>query len=348
MLILTAILALSPAKGGAANTVSVTVTKVEEALRPIALAAAPTGSRFAAAMEDGSVRIIDAQTRDTVKTLTKHMDPSYGIAWSDDGTLVATGDERARIYVENVLTGRMEHQYRTHTKGIQQLSFSANRQYLVSTGKDDFVKVYDLTSNKTKECCSVAGNGLNFYGATCDPKIPFLFAVGDLGTGGEMIDARSGKVDRYIVGHGNQGIFDVAFNPAGTRFVTAGRDNNAILWDFKTGKKVGTLQGHTDWVMQAAFSPNGNLVATSSTDGSVKVWNTFSLQKVADLPHQMGVGGSPLCFTADGKSLITVNDAGNLEYNSVSPIQKAEDIVAAPPKKAVVVKKHRTRHHHAA
>lgn len=344
MLILTAILALSPTKGAAPHTVSITVTKVEEALRPIALAAAPTGSRFAAAMEDGSIRIIDANTRETVKMLTKHPDPAYGIAWSDDGTLVATGDERARIYVENVLTGKMEHQYRTHTKGIQQLSFSANREYLVSTGKDDFVKVYDLGSNKTKECCSVAGKGLNFYGATCDPKIPFLFAVGDLSTGGEMIDARSGKVDRYIVGHNNQGVFDVAFNPNGTRFVTAGRDNNAILWDFGTGKKVGTLQGHTDWVMQAAFSPNGNLIATSSTDGTVKVWNAYTLQKVADLPHQMGVGGSPVCFTADGKSLITVNDAGNLEYNAVYPVQKAIEAAPAKHVAAVTSKKHRRRH----
>jgi WD40 repeat protein len=323
MVILAAILALGPKPVTThSKTISITVTKIEEALRPISLAAAPYGPRFVAAMEDGSVRIIDAKTRQTVKMLTKHPDPAYGIAWSPDGILVATGDEKARIYVENVLNGKMEHQYRTHTKGIEKLSFNSTHHYLVSTGKDDFVKVYDLTSSRAKESCSIAGHGLNFYGATCDPKAPYIIAVGDLGTGGEFLDARNGKLSSFIVGHDNQGIYDIAFNPAGTRYVTAGRDGTAILWDQRTGKKVGTMRGHTDWVMQAAFSPNGLLIATSSTDGTVKVWNAYTLEKIADLPHQMGVGGSPLCFTADGSSLITVNDAGNLEFNTITPTQK--------------------------
>ncbi len=324
MVTLAAIAVLAPSMGKASpNAITVTLTKVEEALRPIALAAAPSGSRFVAAMEDGSIRIIDAKTRQTVKVLTKHPDPAYGVAWSQDGSLVATGDEKARIYVENILNGKMEHSYRTHTRGIQKLSFNSTRQYLISTGKDDFVKVYDLSSKKTKESCSIAGHGLNFYGATFHPKAPYIFAVGDLGAGGEILDARNGKLSNFIVGHDNQGIYDIAYNPSGSRYVSAGRDGTAILWDVKTQKKIGTLKGHKDWVMDTAFSSNGNLIATSSTDGTVKVWNAYTLQKVADLPHQTFIG-SPICFTADGSSLITVNDAGNLEFNTIKPSQTPE------------------------
>jgi len=321
MVTLAALFVLNPSAATPPKELTVSVVKVEEALRPIALAASPFGTKFVAAMEDGTIRIIDAKTRQTVKKLTTHVQPAYGIAWSQDGSLVATGDETARIFVENVLNGKMEHQYRTHTKGIEKLSFNSTRQYLVSTGKDDFVKVYDLSTRKIKECCSVAGHGLNFYGATCHPKAPYIFAVGDLAAGGEILDARNGKLSRFIVGHGNQGVYDIAYNPSGTRYVTAGRDATAIVWDAKSAKKVGTLKGHLDWIMDTVYSPNGKYIATSSTDGTVKVWNSFTLQKVADLPHQLSVG-SPLCFTADGSSLITVNDAGNLEFNSLSPIQK--------------------------
>jgi WD40 repeat protein len=321
MVFLAAILALTPTSVGAHSTpVTVTVLKVEDALRPIALAPAPFGSRFVASMEDGSVRIIDAKTRDTIKVLTKHIQPAYGVAWSQDGSLVATGDETARIYVENVLNGKMEHQYRTHTKGIEKLSFNSTRQYLVSTGKDDFIKVYDLTSKRVVESSSIAGHGLNFYGATCHPKAPYIIATGDLGTGGEVLDARNGKLTSFIVGHDNQGIYDIAFNPTGSKYVTAGRDGTAILWDAKTAKRVGTFKGHKDWVMDTAFSSNGKLIATSSVDGTVKVWNAYTLDKIADLPHQSYVG-SPLCFTADGTTLITVNDAGSLEYNKITPTQ---------------------------
>jgi WD40 repeat protein len=339
MVVLVTTLALAVRAG---SPVTVTAGPIIDGLRPISLVAAPFGSRFAAAMEDGSVRIIDAKTRQTVKVLTKHPQPAYGLAWSYDGELVASGDETARIFVEDILTGKMVKQYRTHTKGIEKLSFNSTRQYLVSTGKDDFIKVYDLQSGKSKEMCSIAGHGLNFYGATCDPKIPFKIATGDLGQGGLIYDARTGKPSAFIVAQDNQGIYDLSFNPAGSRYVTAGRDANVCLWDAKTNKRICTMQGHKDWVMTTAFSPNGALVATGSTDGTVKVWNTYTMQKIADLDHQSAIG-SPLCFTADGKTLVTVNDAGSLEYNSVSPAQIGVELTTASNKATKPSKKARHR-----
>lgn len=317
------------------STVTVTVAKVVEGLRPIALAPAPTGSLFAATLEDGSVRIIDAKTRQTVKQLAKHPQPCYAVAWSPDGAFVATGDESARIFVEDVRNGGVVHKYRTHTKGIEKVSFNSTRTMLLSTGRDDEIHVYDLTSQRQKETRSILGKGANFYGATFSPVNPTGFATGILGPGGRSYDARSGQVTGFITGPDNEGVYDIGFNPTGTRLVTAGRDGMAIVYDCHGFKKLGSLKGHTDWVMDAAFSPNGKLVATSSTDRTVKVWNVFSFQKVADLPNQSGVG-SPVCFTADGSTLLTVNDAGFLQYNRISPVQSA---TAATPAHA------RTRRH---
>ena len=76
---------------------TVTVAKMVPEIRPIAFAAAPTGGKFAVCMEDGSVRIIDANTRQTIRELDKHPQPCYAIAWSPDGLLIATGDETARV-----------------------------------------------------------------------------------------------------------------------------------------------------------------------------------------------------------------------------------------------------------
>ena len=75
-------------------------------------------------------------------------------------------------------------------------------------------------------------------------------------------------------------------------------------------------------MVNTAISPNGHLAATSSTDRTVKIWNVQSMQKVAELPSQCAVG-SPLCFTADGSTLVSVNDMGYLEFNSVFPAQNA-------------------------
>jgi WD40 repeat protein len=203
-----------------------------------------------------------------------------------------------------------------HTRGIQDLSFNYPRTMLVSTGKDDVVKVWNPDSGKC--VATVPGNGANFYSATFQGKLS-EFGVGILGPGAREYNG-NGKEDGFYVDPSSQGVFDIAFNPAGTRAVTAGRDGKAILWDAKTRKKLGTMYGHSDWVVHCAFSPNGQWIATSGDDRTVRIWNPYTCKQVAQLDDQQAVG-SPICWTADGKYLITVNFSDFLEINSVTPAQ---------------------------
>ena len=314
----------------AAAPVKIVPVKTVVGLRPIAMAAAPTGSKFLACLEDGSVRIIDAKTKMTIRTLDKHPGPAYAAAWSADGNFVATGDETARIWIHNAVTGKKVREYRTHTKGIQKLSFNLPGTLLLSTGKDDQCNVYDLRTARGKEIQAILGKGQNFYGGTFHPKLPYTFAVGMLGGGARMYDALTGKPNGFLTDAGGQGIFDFAFNPAGTRAVSAGRDGMAVVWDPMRSTKLGKLKGHGDWVVSTAVSPNGQLVATGSSDRTVRVWDLKSMAKITEIDNEFTVG-SPVCFTADGNSLLTVTDAGDLQYSSITP---AASMALAPPAKA--------------
>ena len=323
---LLATLLLAPA------AVKVTPTKTMVGIRPIALAAAPTGSKFLACLEDGSVRIIDSKTRMTIRTLDKHPGPAYAAAWSADGNFVATGDETARIWIHNAITGKKVREYRTHTKGIQKLSFNLPGSLLLSTGKDDQCNVYDLRTPRGKERTVVLGKGMNFYGATFHPKLPYTFAVGMLGGGVRMYDALTGKPSGFLTDAGGQGIFDFCFNPAGTRAVSAGRDGMAVVWDPVHQSKLGKLKGHQDWVVYTAVSPNGQLVATGSSDRTVKVWDLKTMTKVAEIENEFTVG-SPVLFTADGKSLVTVTDSGDLQFSAITPAAVVATTTPTPTKR---------------
>ena len=328
MTILLAALALNPTKANPGSTkthptaaqVSVTMAQIVDAFRPIALASAPAGSDIVAAMEDGSVRIIDAKTHQTVRQLLKHPQPVYALAWSPDGRTVASGDESGRVWIENAVTGKAVRGYRRHTKGVEKLSFNDDGNLLISTGKDDSVNVYNLEDPQPKEQRQILGNGRNFYGATFNPLSPRYFTVGMLDGGLREYDAESGEVAHSMSDPNGQGIFDVSYVPSGRFEVSAGRDGEAVIWDAKSFQRIGALKGHGDWVIAAASSPNSRLVATSSTDRTVKVWNMQTYQKVADLPEQFSIG-SPLCFTADGNTLVTVSDMGYLQFNAITPAQ---------------------------
>jgi len=326
-----------------AQAISVTPGPILQGLHPVALAAAPTGSLVLVTLEDGSDRIFDTKTHTSVRTLNKHPQCCCAAAWSPDGLFVATGDETARIWIENARTGQKVREYRTHTKGIEKLSFNIAGNLLISTGKDDAINVYDLNKTGPKEVQHVLGKGANFYGAAFNPRLPYTFATAILQDGGgRTYDASSGGVQNFLLGHDSQGAMDVAYNPQGTLVASAGKDTTTVVMDAKSYKRLGTLKGHSDWVMAVTFSPNGRLIATSSTDRTVRVWDSKTMQQVAELPNQSSVG-SALAFSGDGKSLVTVSDQGFLQVNDITPAQPSVTPNAAPLKPTKKVKKSRKK-----
>lgn len=282
-------------------------------VRTVAVCAAPKGAKIAAALEDGQIRIIDATTRQTLKTLPGHPQPARALAWSKDGKWLASGDDSARVFLWNTSTWTRVQQLRPHTKAIQALAFDSTSRYLATTGQDDMVLVWKLGSWK-KEAAKILGKGANLYGATFVGTGTNL-AMATLSTGPRVVSSK-GAALFSISAHDGLGCLAVATNSTGSRMVSAGRDNKVAVFDLKTKKRLSYLQGHQDWVINCQFTPNGKFIATSSSDRTVRFWNASSLQSAITLPEQSAVG-SPIAFTGDGKFMATVDSFDNLVIHSV-------------------------------
>ncbi|MFI5385694.1 MAG: WD40 repeat domain-containing protein [Fimbriimonadales bacterium] len=317
--------------------ISVSLLSKMEGLHALAFAPSPTGSKVAATLENNDVRIIDAASRRTLRTLTGHPQPPYAVAWSKDGTFIATGDESARIIIWNALTGERMKTIIGHIRGIQCLSFNTPRTLLASTGKDDVLNVWNVSTGK--KVAEILGKGQNLYSGCFDPKLDNLLMVGTLAGGAKTYRmTNDGAHVMNFLNFANpsgqaHGVLDCNWSPDGTKAVTAANDDLAVLWDMKSFKKLGTFRGHGDWVLRAEFSPNGKLVATSSSDRTVRVWDASTFESVATLENE-GAVGSPLCFTSDGKFLLTTGVDDNLEVYGVSPSQgSASDSSRKPAKR---------------
>jgi len=56
-----------------------------------------------------------------------------------------------------------------------------------------------------------------------------------------------------------------------SRLILAQTGFNFSLWNYETGDKLATLQGHTDWAFPT-WSPDGRAIISASGDGTIRVW----------------------------------------------------------------------------
>jgi WD40 repeat protein len=133
-----------------------------------------------------------------------------------------------------------------------------------------------------------------------------LIATGAEGV--RLYDARTGVLLRALGGGWDEsgpGGRGVAFAPDGRTLAGAGffRDKLVGIVDVRTGKRVQSLAGHTEWETDAvAFSPDGKLLASAGVDKQILVWElaTGKLRhRFPDQPYRVPA----LAFSPDSATL---------------------------------------------
>ena len=94
-----------------------------------------------------AIRIWDVETGKNVRTL-KHDGGVFTIAFSPDGTLIASGgsDADSKIKLWDVESGAQVMELKGHSSGIDNLIFSPDGNRLVSDSRDNTVKLWDLST----------------------------------------------------------------------------------------------------------------------------------------------------------------------------------------------------------
>ena len=81
----------------------------------------------------------------------------------------------------------------------------------------------------------------------------------------------------YLLGWHKGNVLSVSFDKEERYIVTGGEDGRAYLWSLLTGKMVGSLPPHADYILSTDFSLNSLWVATGSYDKSITITNITSM-----------------------------------------------------------------------
>src|SRR5439155_2896298 len=115
-------------------------------------------------------------------------------------------------------------------------------------------------------------------------------------------DAKTVDLLRVI---GTAGDRSIVFSPDGRTLTAAGfhMDKLVGIYDVKTGKRVRTLEGQTEWeAFATAFSPDGKLLASTAADMQILVWDLPTgvvKLRLANQPARV----TALAFSPDGRTV---------------------------------------------
>ncbi|MCX7592607.1 MAG: DUF4082 domain-containing protein [Fischerella sp.] len=228
--------------------------------------------KLASAGRSSKARIWDLATGKEIKLLQEHEHPIKTLAYSPDGTTVATAGEDSRICLWND-SGELLRCLRAHRNFVNALAFSKNGEILVSGGDDDRVIVSNVKTGQVLQTLRGHSDNVTAVAINADGT---LIASGSTDKSIRIWDAKTGLQLQNLSGPTGQ-IKALAFSKNG-KTLFAASDNKIFRWNVANGKPLRILQGNNRKIKAIAISPTDENTLVSADEEGVVLFDVAKEQ----------------------------------------------------------------------
>ena len=263
------------------------------------VAFSPDGRQVLTGSDDGTARLWDAATGETLRTFSGHTDSVNSVAFSPDGRQVLTGSDDRTTRLWEAATGETLRTSSRYNSWVESVAFSPDGRQVL-TGCGTTVQLWDAATGETLRIFS--GHTDLVFSVAFSPDGRQVL-TGSIDTTARLWDIATGTVTRTFSGNTGS-VRSVAFSPDGRQVLTGSDDRTAWLWDAATGQTPRTFSVHTNIVRSVAFSPDGRQVLTGSDDRTAWLWDAATGKTLRTFSGYTGMVYS-VAFSPDGRQVLT-------------------------------------------
>lgn len=312
----------------------ITKAWTQEGLGPVevtSIAFSPDGSKIAIAsgphacaegdLSPFAIQIQDVQSNQIIQSLQRHLCLVNTIAWSPDGTKLASSGEEGLAFVWDVTTAEVLSAAENSSVGVPRrgVIWDPNGQLIAdfSVG-GPLVSIWEAATGVIK--ASLGQNtGPDITSLAWSPDGSRL-AIGNGASEVQIWDVAqiaSGGLAEQLTTFPNLLVTAIEWSPDGSRIAIGGK-NNVVILDASTGQQLEDYIGHTATVISIAWSPDNTRLASGSLDNTVRVWVAQS----GELINSFQASGAVMsvAWSPDGTQLAFGTASGGLQIVDVPPL----------------------------
>jgi len=269
---------------------------------------------------DRSVRIWNAESGETARTLQGDPGAVSSVVFLPDGHRLASASLYGDITIWNVDTGKQLLPIQSaanvswvSSPAVHALAVSPDGTRVASAtgGNNAAVTVWSASSGGALATFhGRGGRDEDFQTVAFAPDGKTVVAGTKAGTV-YVWDALSGRILHTLTDHAGQ-VLSVAISPDGRRLAAAGDGNSVVIWNATSGQFLRSLASGSTLVEAIAFSLDGRFLAVGGNDAIVELFDLDGGQIVRSLRgHSKAVRS--LAFSPDGQRLAAGSDDDTID-----------------------------------